>query len=68
MRKWAALTLPFLPFVRLHLLKPLAISDIFFLLNYNGYLVFDPKYVYCRDLFARNESVFLCFNGKVWIN
>lgn len=61
MKMSRALTLPFLPFVRLHVLKPCAISVIFFLLNCNGYLVFDPEYMYCRDLFARNESVFLCF-------
>lgn len=61
MRKCAALTLPFLPFVRLHVFKALAISIMFFLLNSDGYLVFDPKYMYCKDLFARNGSVFLCF-------
>lgn len=33
----------------------------FFLLSCNGYFVFDPKYMCCRDLFSRNESVFLCF-------
>ena len=69
--KRAAFTLPFLPFVRFHLLKSLSIifQSLFFpLFNYNDYLVFDPKCSTVEIYLQGMKVYFYVFNGKVWIN
>lgn len=68
MRKWAALTLSFLPFVRRRVFKALAILIIFSYLTLMviWYLILN---IYTVEIYLQGIKVyFYVFNGKVWIN
>lgn len=68
MKKWAALPVPFLPFVRLRLLKPLAISIIFSYLTLMGICYLIPNICTVEIYLQGVKMYFYVFNGKVCIN